>query len=29
MLTNTPAFTSTIPQLQSIILWQLNEALCT
>lgn len=29
MLTNTPAFTSTVPQLQSIILWQLNEALCT
>lgn len=29
MLTNTPAYSLTIPQLQSIILWQLNETLCT
>lgn len=28
MLTNTPAFPLTIPQLQAIILWQLNELAC-
>ena len=28
MLTNTPAFPLTTPQLQAIILWQLNELLC-
>lgn len=29
MLTNTPAFPLTTVQLQALILWQLNEALCT
>lgn len=29
MITNTPAFPLTTPQLQALILWQLNEALCT
>ncbi len=29
MLTNTPAFPLTIPQLQGLILWQLNQAICT
>jgi len=29
MLTNTLSYPITIPQLQSIIAWQLNEALCT
>jgi len=28
MLTNTPAFPLTTPQLQAIALWQLNELLC-
>lgn len=28
MLTNTPAFPITIPQLQAIVLWQLNEFVC-
>lgn len=29
MLTNTPAFPLTTPQLQSIILWQLNQFICS
>lgn len=28
MLTNTPAFPLTIAQLQSIVLWQLNQSIC-
>lgn len=29
MLTNTLAYPITVPQMQAIIAWQLNEALCT